>query len=125
MIRVVRIAGESYDLETGATCSKEVILSNGHREIGLPVDDERVQHLLLMAAEVDMLTQLRTADPEPKPAPKGNGGVEHVKVTVALSDDIGVVDEVEAHSQVYEPEPDEEYEPGEEYNDPTTGVGSL
>lgn len=143
MIRVVRIAGESYDLETGATRPKEVVLSNGHREVGLPVDDEKVQDLLMMAAEIDMLAQLGEKEglveeelvtapngiPVPRwggPSPsQGNGGAERPPDMSQLSDEMGPHDHTHEGPVTYEPESDEEYEPGEEYNDPATGVGSL
>jgi hypothetical protein len=121
MIRVVRIAGESYDLETGATRSKELVLSNGYREVSLPVEDEAIQAVLLMMAEIRGETQLREEAPEPPSAPEGNGG-RAPHVIVELVDDILVKDEAHA---AYEPEMEDEYEPGEEYNDPATGVESL
>jgi len=40
MIVVKRIAGESYDLETGAAIPKSLVLSNGSQELSILIDDD-------------------------------------------------------------------------------------
>jgi len=51
MIRVVRISGESIDLETGKELPKSLVLSNGLREISITVSDEIVQEVIRLQVE--------------------------------------------------------------------------
>jgi hypothetical protein len=46
MIRVVRITGEGFNLENGAQEPKAIVLSNGDKEISVPVDDDSINALL-------------------------------------------------------------------------------
>lgn len=128
MIRVVRIAGEGYDLDTGEAHPKSLVLTNGYREVFLPVDDQAVHAVLEMVAEV--------AAVELKKAPEGNGGLHEHELEKAMAAETheGIKDSVavklrEGCRPVLGELPDEPveelYEPGEEYSDPATGVGSL
>lgn len=121
MIRVVRLAGESFDLETGAQLPKALILSNGMREFSLHVDDETAMAVVQMMAELEALHR--------KKAEPGNGAKP-----APQEPELEVAQPPVAESQLWPstvdaPE-DEDFseevrEPGEEYNDPATGVGSL
>jgi hypothetical protein len=65
MIRVVRIAGEAFDIETGAKSSKALVLSNGVNEVHVPVRDDiinAVLHLVYHAPE-----NTKEGDPMPPP----------------------------------------------------------
>ncbi len=46
MIRVVRIAGEAFDIETGTKTSKALVLSNGENEVHVPVRDDVINAVL-------------------------------------------------------------------------------
>jgi hypothetical protein len=62
MIQVVRIAGESFDIETGKQVSKALVLSNGADEVHVPVREDVIKavlHLYWHAPE-------RTKAPEPE-----------------------------------------------------------
>jgi hypothetical protein len=48
MIKVVRIAGESFDLETRQGTPKSLVLSNGTRELSIPVGDKVALEVLAM-----------------------------------------------------------------------------
>lgn len=49
MIKVVRIAGEAFDLETGERASKALVLSNGTDEIHVPVRDDIINAVIHLA----------------------------------------------------------------------------
>lgn len=49
MIKVVRIAGEAFDLETGERASKALVLSNGMDEVHVPVRDDIINAVLHLA----------------------------------------------------------------------------
>ena len=46
MIRVVRIVGEAFDIETGQCSSKALVLSNGENEVHVPVRDDVINAIL-------------------------------------------------------------------------------
>ena len=65
MIRVVRIAGEAFDIETGVKTSKALVLSNGTNEVHVPVRDDiinAVLHLVYHSPE-----NTKEGDPMPPP----------------------------------------------------------
>jgi hypothetical protein len=122
MIKVTRIAGESFDFETRKETPKALILSNGKREFVLYVDDDVAEAVLRMMLELDVpvsapaksngsSTGLAVPAPRapvqqgPKPTPR-MAEVSHDE-NVDLSDD------------------NSGFEPGEAYNDPATGAESL
>lgn len=67
MIRVTKILGESYDLETGAETKKGLILSNGISEVAVEVSDEAVDRVITLMAEERVFLQQRTAVQAPSP----------------------------------------------------------
>lgn len=134
MIRVIRIAGESYDLETGEELPKALILSNGLREFALHVDDDTAHAVVQMMAESQEARSQKTVEKAKRVSIPGNGSNPVELIRPAHRDGLeGIVQG--AHSPamatvVDAPEEeelmdDEGYEPGEEYSDPATGVGSL
>jgi hypothetical protein len=131
MIKVVRIAGESFDLENQHEMPKALILSNGAEEFSVYVDDETAAAVLkLMLAGAHPNVSMST-----KPAPE-----RPVAPTKAVRPaQVRTFEPVHTHENVGEPPPmvevggsaaeveedTSELEPGEEYNDPATGAESL
>jgi len=125
MIRVVRLTGESYDLESGLELPKALVLSNGIREFSLHVDDSTAMAVVQMMAEDHNRPVEATPVGTPVETPvetlaekaPGNGSPPRLQeVWEGSPYDDTPVDEAPR---------EEELEPGEEYNDPATGVGSL
>jgi hypothetical protein len=134
MIRVVRLAGESYDLETGDQLPKALILSNGVREFSLHVDDETARAVVEMMAEGQGVRNQSVVEKARTVKVPGNGAppAEPQVPRQTFSPEAGVetpVPQPAMASVVDTPEDDdfevEGHEPGEEYNDPATGVSSL
>jgi len=139
MIHVVRITGESYDLESGTEIPKALVLSNGVREFSLHVDDDTVQAVVEMMAEAQAHRNHKTISKTSQVKVPGNGSPPEPSaadlVRPAHREELeGLVEGFEPAAPAMasvidlpEDEPDEEegYEPGEEYSDPATGVGSL
>jgi hypothetical protein len=103
MIVVRRIAGESYDLVTGKEQPKALVLSNGHSEVFVPINEEtvlRVIQLMVTSPQdnaADMSGATFTVEDPPSPAETHNPALR-----VA-------------------PPPDE----SREYDDPETGTVSI
>jgi len=132
MIRVVRIAGESYDLESGEELPKALVLSNGVREFSLHVDDMTAQAVVEMMAESQALRNQNTISKTSTVKVPSNGGTPAQTVSSPPTPEpalqkLGsiIVDDLPEDVPADEPEDEEVYEPGEEYSDPTTGVSSL
>lgn len=128
MIRVTRIVGESFDLESGEEKSKAIMLSNGHRELLVHVSDGVIDSLLRMTAEA--------LPPDAPQVPSGNGsGVPQPPAKVLSQEEMDSAletqgtdldfktDPVFEDVPAFAPEP--EFEAGEEYDDPSTGTPSL
>jgi len=125
MIKVIRIAGESFDFETMKETPKALILSNGKSEFTLYVDDATATAVLKMMLNEDA------------PAPsKSNGSPANARATpvaVPQAPQSPVAESPKAppmatvgEEEVPEDEHDNSgFEPGEEYNDPATGAESL
>ena len=132
MIKVVRIAGESFDLENQREMPKALILSNGEREYSLYVSDEDAKAVLEMMLELTPMVKLekapqeaaspkRQAAPARKPAPKK---VEPAPVHTFEKPTPPQMAEVGGAAEEEEDE-NSGFEPGEEYNDPATGAESV
>lgn len=65
MIRVVRIVGEAFDIETGQETSKAIVLSNGKDELHVPVRDDVINAILHMYWHAP--EQTKAAEPQPPP----------------------------------------------------------
>lgn len=132
MIRVVRIAGESFDLENQEQLPKALILSNGKREFPLYVDDDTAKAVLEMMRESVLERPRKVEVPSPeKPVipnkPKPEPAVVHQFPPKKPASNkappmASVVDAPEPEEEEFE---DAGAEPGEEYNDPATGAESL
>lgn len=129
MIRVARIVGEGYDLEMDAETPKALVLSNGHREVQVFVDEDTMAQVIGLLADAveepnptpnwpkELPTQdppraaAAPAPPAPKPPPKKPK--VHIPVDIVTG------------KPLKEPEPEVDEGPGEEYDDAETGVASL
>ena len=127
MIKVVRIAGESFDLESRKEMPKSLILSNGKREFSLYVDDVTAAVVLEMMRDSDV--QPAPASPQvpsperpvmAKPVKKPAAPVRTFEKPVAAPP----MAEVEVGGSAADDD-NSGFEPGEEYNDPATGAASL
>jgi hypothetical protein len=118
MIRVARIAGESFDFITKSELPKALILSNGFRELSLHVDDETARAIV----EMELESEASHVSPDPVPATRN-----HDPQVVARTFDTRspVVERQRSNPAIMELEDEQGLEPGEEYNDPTTGAESL
>jgi len=137
MIKVTRIAGESFDLENRHEMPKALILSNGKREFALYVDDETAGAVLEMMLDDDTPTPSKNGPPKVAvptskhpvmaaaelvtPAPKKPASVPVHNFEKPKPPPMAEV------GRAAEPEEDDNsgFEPGEEYNDPATGAESL
>jgi hypothetical protein len=117
MIAVIRIAGESLDLQTGAEMPKALVLSNGISEYTLFVDDDTARAVIGMQRELEEGSEDKASvGPEPTAVEK----VKPLSKAPAQVATMAVVDDEEER-----PQEEDELEPGEEYQDSQTGVDSL
>lgn len=107
MISVVRIVGESVDLNTGETREKGMVLSNGHREVTVPVPH----------AVVEAIIRLRFSD----------NGDEEAEPVMEFPAEKRVKYEPSLQPPTAPPEfkVSERNGPGSEYDDPATGAISI
>jgi len=124
MIKVIRIAGESFDFETKKETPKALILSNGKTEFSLYVGDD------VAAAVVRMMLE---SEPEGTAPSKSNGSAV-VRSPTPVPQPKAAVASMSAKTPQMASVVDEELasmednlggDPGEEYNDPATGAESL
>ena len=114
MIKVSRISGESYDLETGDKILKAIVLTNGKREIAIQVSDDVITQILMMERE-------SKGDFQPnKPA-----DLKIVTPNFVEQVTFEPAEPVDLPKNIVEPEVNYDREIGEEYNDPDTGVNSI
>ena len=111
MIVVRRIAGESFDLVTGEEIPKSLVLTNGHSEVSIPVDD----------ASVARVIELMATSPSPE-----SGGEPVSAPHLPLADSSQLPLTAGATNPVLQvaPEPADDRTPGE-YDDPESGVASI
>ena len=102
MLRVVRITGESFDLESGGQLPKTVVISNGITELAIPVDDDTAMEILRLGlSEEEEEPQSVAPDPD-----------EYTIPSTPQPERFHLV-------------PDEPAESGEDYDDPLTGAASI
>lgn len=129
MIKVTRIAGESFDFETRQELPKAIILSNGKREYTLYVGDEVAKDVLELMLEV--ITPPPSPKKEPSPAKASSKPKASAKAPAKTQSKAPPAEEpsqfMAAVGETFAQETDDNNsrEPGEEYNDPATGVESL
>lgn len=133
MITVTRIAGESYNLQTGEMLPKALVLSNGAKEYFLYVDEETAAAVLQLLVEdtssVEHLppSRFREESVEPSEQPKKEPpNKEPLRKNLDLEAPAAQPPPMAVVEGAPEQEEEEyEREPGEEYNDPATGAASL
>ena len=124
MIRVTKIVGESFDIDSGKETPKSVVLSNGKREVVIPVGDDVAQAIVGMLVEELEGRLPRT----PRPTPTLDEVLSSPDGQEALSkENYGPDWQEQVSRRPVQPELAENPEdgPGDEYDDPATGVGSL
>jgi len=121
VIRVIRIVGESYDLESGQKLANGIILSNGVSEFMLHVDDEVIIRLL------EMQKESTTGEPfvRPPPSPEVVQDFPEPLVLEDVHEEYGVVARTFGQEEYFEKPELGEVRSSEDYSDPGTGVASL
>lgn len=57
MITVIRVTGESYDLETGTQIPKAIVISNGVQELSILVDDDTARKVIGLMMDQPAVSQ--------------------------------------------------------------------
>ena len=117
MIRVKKVVGESFDLETGKGSSKGLLLVNDNGDtILVEVGDDTVQAVIgMMAAEQPPSRRAHTP-------PAATSSVEADLLNDVYQGFEGT--DEESHYESY-PASDDDYDPGEQYGDPSSGLPSV
>ena len=122
MLRVTKIIEGGIDLTSGEQIEQGMVISNGYREVSVPVPQselEKVVRLYVEAVEANVATATPpkvsiVPETEAPPAPRPKS----VKLAPAAP-------EYEAPPPSTDIDDDSGLEPGEAYDDSGTGVGSL
>lgn len=126
MIQIVRITGETVDLEDLTESPSSLVLSNGLREVAVDAPKEllemvielRVEQIQYMAEQdkvsvKEVIDGLKGPDNPPQ-APR-------IRAVAPVNPKAGSP----TFEPSEEPEEEDEKEPGEEYSDQNTGVASI
>lgn len=131
MIEVTRVVGESVDLRTGEGAGKFLVLSNGRKEIHIPVSENSAASVITLWAEDMRSGNGELAPPTPEEDAVSVSQLSKHAEVLALNEERREVlrrtaDGEEVHT-TFQPESDEEeeLEVGEQYADPATGSGSI
>ena len=108
MIKLVSIVGESYDLETGNELPKSIVLTNGIRQLSIPVSDEVIKDILMMEMELKKET-------------KKFGPANHI----VLKPTIAPVEDPDPPTLAEPADAPGDEDPGFEYADSSTGTMSI
>jgi hypothetical protein len=79
MIRVTRIIGESYNVETGETVSKLLVVTNGVDEVAIPIGDAYVESVIRLLTAEPITPQVPKNTVPAKPKRNGRKTAEPVK----------------------------------------------
>jgi len=121
MLRVTKIIEGGINLETQEELSRSIVISNGRRDVHVPVNDNVIRELVALFSENGVavpapasapVPQVRRPPPSPRPV-----------ASPTLPFDEGPPDPTFGLEN--QPAEDEGFEPGEEFADGSTGVGSL
>jgi len=114
MISVIKIVGDSFDFRTGKETPKSIVLSNGKKEVSIYVNDEEALAIVSMLADEVVVPEVKVhvepVTPVSRPA------------LVAMTNE--TVDMRTPAEPELVDEPNVE-DPGVDYADKLTGVGSL
>jgi hypothetical protein len=112
MLKVVRIVGESYELDTGKKIPKSFVLSNGMSEVSIPATDLIIEQVLSLVLDA-----------------KGQSNIPKARAPISTFEDLipkyDLPKDPEVPVDQIKPLVLEEREVGEEYRDPETGVASI
>jgi hypothetical protein len=112
MLKVVKIIEGGINLETQEELPRSIVISNGHREVHVAVNDNVIKELVALFVDNG---SPRDVDPEdvPRMKPRPPPSPRPVRT--------------EPESPLESPELDEDdgFEPGEEFRDSGTGASSL
>lgn len=126
MLKVTKIIEGGIDLETNQELPRTIVVSNGHREVNIPANDNVIRQLIRLFAE----------NSEPQDRITLEGASHYVEPTTPPSTDVSRTslspqpvntapslfdDPKEEPSEIE----DGDFEPGEAFNDGGTGAGSL
>ena len=128
MLRVTKIIEGGIDLTSGEQIEQGMVISNGYREVTVPVPETvlaDVVRLYVEAVEANVAAaapQQTSITPEPKPAPR-----PPVKLRPVDSEPASPPPDFEYDSPPPSSDTDDDtgFEPGEDYDDSGTGVSSL
>jgi hypothetical protein len=128
MIRITRVVGESFDLETKTETPKALVLSNGIREFHLYVDDDTALSIIAMIQETGeasskpaLVTAFSFTPDKPGYYVAGRSPLLDQSAKSALP----ALASVEELPEVAQGAEGGDQGPGDEYNDVLTGAGSL
>jgi hypothetical protein len=116
MLKVVKIIEGGIDLETREELPRSIVISDGQREVLVPVNDNVIRELGSLLAGNSGSGPVRSRT-KPKNAPLAQSRpVSPQPVAAAIEDPFGAEAELP---------PDEDFEPGEEFSDSGTGASSI
>jgi hypothetical protein len=119
MLRVTAILEGGLDLEKGEEIPRSIVVTNGKRVVTIPVPDAKVQDLISMFAEELGKTVERPPHLEPQ-EPKVFTKPTFKRETKPLFE----MEPAEPETHILD-EDSQDFKPGEDYDDPGTGVSSL
>ena len=111
MLKVTKILEGGIDLETQKELPRSIVISNGHREVLVTVNDNVIR-------ELTNLLSSNGASARAAPAPQRPPMSPRPAATGMLAFDEPDRDDLVQFN-------DDDFEPGEEFSDSGTGVGSL
>jgi len=129
MITITKIQGESYDVNTGQEMGRALVITNGISTATIEVPDAAVETVVQLIVELQQRHQQpaqdfgirKEAEPSRAVPSKANGSRVRSPMREALPSQARDYFESALSGDVNE----ENFEPGETYDDPDTGVSSL
>jgi len=130
MITITKIQGESYDVNTGQEMGRALVITNGISTATIEVPDAAVETVVQLIVELQQRHQqpaqegyqlMKEAAPARAVPSKANGSRVRSPMREALPSQARDFFESALSGDVNE----ENFEPGETYDDPDTGVSSL
>jgi len=128
-LQITRIIEGGIDLLSGQELPQSIVVSNGAREVIVPVSQEVLKEVVVLYAEAESAPENRQErsgffTPEEEYQPEiSNTPTTRKKPRLVPAPETPqkeIRDEAVSSDTL-----DEKFEPGEEYNDAATGVGSL
>lgn len=123
MLKVTKIIEGGIDLETREELSRSIVISNGRREIHVAVNDNVIKELVALFSENGVKDLAPAPAPVPQPRMPRPPPSPRQVASPTLPFDDGPPDPPFGIENL--PPENEGFEPGEEFTDRSTGVGSL